>query len=100
MRVGAIKAIVRQWKREGRAVQDLHPVGEPAKAVQLARRLAELRRQLHSGDAAPVFRSNPSGRSADAAADIEEVMAGLWLYQRGKLLGRHCALPVEMIDRR
>jgi hypothetical protein len=51
-------------------VQDLHSLGEPVKAIEFARGLAELRGQIHPSDAAPVFRGDPSGRSADAAADI------------------------------
>ena len=60
-------------------MQDLHTVGEPSKAIELARGLAELSSQIHPGDATPVFCGDPSGWSADAAADIEEGIAGLWL---------------------
>jgi hypothetical protein len=100
VRIGAITVIVRHRQREGRAMQDLYAVSKAGKAVEFARRLAKPRCQIHSGDAAPILCGNPSGRPANAAADIEEVVARLWLQQRSELLGRHHTLSVEMVNRR
>ena len=58
-------------------MQDVYLVGKPGKAVEFARRLAKPRCQIHSGDAAPVFRSDPPGRPTDAAADIEVIVTRL-----------------------
>src|SRR5262249_36295423 len=74
--------------------------GEPGKVVELARRRAELRGQVHSGNPAPVFRSDPAGRPADPAADIEQIIARLWLEPSDQLLGCDRTLPVEMVYRR
>ncbi len=81
-------------------MQDLYAVQKPTEAAELARRLAKLRGQIQPGDAAPVFRSDPPRWPADAAADIKEMVARLWLQQRSKLRGCDHALAVEMVDRR
>jgi hypothetical protein len=81
-------------------MQDLHAVGKPTQTVQLARRLAELSGQIYSGDMAPVFGGDPPRWPADATADVEDVIARLWLQRRGKLLGLDRAPPVKVVDRR
>jgi hypothetical protein len=55
---------------------------------------------LHSSPSTlPIRTGNPSGWSADAAADVEQVIARLWLQHAGKLLGSNNASSMEMVDR-
>jgi len=79
-------------------VQDLHTIGESSKVVEFARRRAELRSQVHSGNSATVFRSDPAGRPADTAADVEQIIARLWLEPSDQLLGRDHTPPMEMVN--
>jgi hypothetical protein len=67
-------------------MQDVHAVGKPGESVELARRNAKFRRQIHSGDAASEFCGKPSGRPSDAATDIEQMITRLRLQYRGKFL--------------
>ena len=60
-------------------MQDLYAVSKPTEAIEFARRLAKLHGQIYPRDAAPVFGGDPPRRPADAAADIEEMVARPWL---------------------
>ena len=46
------------------------------------------------------FRCDPARRTADAAADIEDALAGPRIQQLGQLLGGDDAAAVEMVERR
>jgi hypothetical protein len=81
-------------------VQDPHPVGKAGSSIELTCGEAKFWCQVHPGDAAPVFCSDPSGWAGNAATDIEQVIARLWLHHRDEFLGRNDASPVKMIDRR
>src|SRR5262249_58084333 len=52
------------------------------------------------GPRPPVFPSARGGRPADSAADIEQIIARLWLQPSDQLLGCDRTLPVEMVNRR
>lgn len=54
-------------------MQDLHSVGESGESIELARRLAEFRCQIHSSNSAPAFCSDPSSRPAEHTMPVSQI---------------------------
>ena len=75
-----------------------YTVGKTGSSIEFAGGDAKFWCQVHPGDAAPIFRGDPSGGAADAATNIQQVIARLKLHHCGKFPGRYNASAVEMID--
>ena len=71
------------------AFHDTHPVGHAGRDVQFPRGVAVLLRQIHAGHGATVLLRDPSRRTTDAAANIQDrfparaLRAMGWYYQAG-----------------
>ena len=75
-RVGAIEARVRERHRERIALLEVDPVLQAERLRQMARDLAELGGQVDAGDPGAEPVGDVAGGAADAAADVQEVVAG------------------------
>src|SRR5438132_1098540 len=94
---GGVDASLARWACAG-AIGDA--IAEPGAPREIGGDAAELGGEVEAGDAAAEGRGEVARRTADAAADIEHMIAGAWRQQRRELDGGEAAARVELVDRR
>ena len=100
LRIGTVEAGILERQGERAALPDVDAAGHPGGGVQRLGGAAELGGEVDAGDlAAEEHRRDPPRRPADAAADIEDALAGARLEQRHQLARRRHAAAVEMVQR-
>jgi hypothetical protein len=86
-----------QGKRAGLTVVDT--VCETAARREDACELDEFRREIDCTDAAAAYRGQIAGRTAEAAAEIEDLHAGANPGTRRMLLGRQDTATMNLVER-
>ena len=99
-RVGAIEARIAERHRRRVALLEVDPVLEAQHLRQLARDLAELGGEVDAGDPGAEALRDVARRAADAAADVQDVVAPRDREQARELFRRLEAAAVEVVVRR
>jgi hypothetical protein len=98
VRMSPIEARIGKRQSKRAAFHDSHPIAHAGRDVQFPCGVTVLRRQIHAGDGATMRLRDPSRRTTDAAADIQDRFPRPRFEPRDEILSRQHTATMDMIE--